>query len=58
MSSPSIAKELGFVADLVGLINNNFEDIHKETRSEMMILAVERLERIRQDMAESKGGSN
>lgn len=53
MSNPSIAKELGFVADLVGLINNNFEDIHIQTRSEIMILAVERLERIRRDMVET-----
>lgn len=53
MSTAKIANELGFVADLVGLINNNFDDIHKETRSEMMILAVERLERIRRDMLEN-----
>lgn len=53
MSTAKIANELGFIADLVGLINNNFEDIHKETRSEIMILAVERLERIRRDMVEN-----
>lgn len=53
MNAANIAKELGFIADLVGLINNNFEDIHKETRSEIMILAVERLERIRRGMVEN-----
>lgn len=50
MNAANIAKELGFISDLVGLINNNFEDIHKETRSEMMILAVERLGDIRREM--------
>lgn len=53
MNTPKIANELRFIADLVGLINNNFEDIHKETRSEIMILAVERLERIRRGMVEN-----
>lgn len=47
MNAQNIAKELGFISDLVGLINNNFEDIHKETRSEMMILASERLNSVR-----------
>lgn len=50
MNASEIAKELGFMSDLVGLVNNNFEDIHKETRSEIMILAAERLGQLRRVM--------
>ena len=54
MNTSKIANEIGFVADLVGLINNNFEDIHQQTRNDLMILAAERLERIRREMIENK----
>lgn len=55
MNVQSIAKELGFISDLVGLINNNFEDIHQETRSEMMILAAERLGHMRREFLNAGG---
>lgn len=54
MSNSTIVKELGFIADMIGLINNNYEDIEMQTRSEMMILCVERLARIRRDLAEAE----
>ncbi|GAB6113430.1 hypothetical protein [Desulfomicrobium salsuginis] len=50
MNASEMAKELGFMSDLVGLVNNNFEDIHKETRAEMMILVSERLGQLRRVM--------
>lgn len=54
MNNPSIAKELCFVADLIGLINNNFEDIHPQTRNDLMILAAERVYSIHKDMAKNE----
>ena len=50
MKDSEIAKELGFMSDLVGLVNNNFDSIHTETRSEMMILVSERLGQLRRVM--------
>lgn len=50
MNTAKIAKELCFVADLIGLINNNFEDIHEESRNDLMIIAAERVYSIHKDM--------
>lgn len=50
MKNLAAAKELGFIADLVGLINTHFDVLSLQTRSEMMTMAVDRIEDLRREM--------
>jgi hypothetical protein len=42
MNTEKFAQELCFISDMIGLINNHWEDIHEQTRNELMLLAAER----------------
>lgn len=50
MKNLTAAKELAFLADLVGLINTHFDVLSLQTRSEMMTMAVDRIEDLRREM--------
>lgn len=53
MNITKIAQEICFFSDLIGLINNNFEDIHERTRNDLMILAADRAYAIHREMLEN-----